>query len=221
MQTARKLNWLEQHLPEGLLADATWLTKHGYSTGLRSQYGSRGRLEQPVRECTEGRVESSPGSRPSSRSRPCLNIRSWQGGEPRSNCRLRPLFAPDDKGGSSVRPQAAPSLAFQAGDQCALCLAQRPEALSQRIDNAHLTSPGWNLENDEVRSNDPIHANFTMLPWGQWEWPLTLSTPERAILELLDELPARESFHQVDKLMEGLTPCCRRPSARAWRSKRA
>jgi hypothetical protein len=34
---------------------------------------------------------------------------------------------------------------------------------------------------------------------------LTVSTPERAILELLDELPQRESFHQVDMLMEGLT----------------
>ena len=42
-------------------------------------------------------------------------------------------------------------------------------------------------------------------PWGQWDWPLTLSTLERAGLELLDELPERESFHQVDKLMEGLS----------------
>jgi len=42
-------------------------------------------------------------------------------------------------------------------------------------------------------------------PWGQWDWPLTLSSPERAVLELMDELPKRESFHQVDMLMEGLT----------------
>jgi hypothetical protein len=32
-----------------------------------------------------------------------------------------------------------------------------------------------------------------------------MSTPERAILELLDELPTNESFHQADVLMEGLT----------------
>ena len=31
-----------------------------------------------------------------------------------------------------------------------------------------------------------------------------MSTPERAILELLDEVPERETFHQADKLMEGL-----------------
>lgn len=31
-----------------------------------------------------------------------------------------------------------------------------------------------------------------------------MSTPERAILELLDEVPQRETFHQADVLMEGL-----------------
>jgi hypothetical protein len=44
-----------------------------------------------------------------------------------------------------------------------------------------------------------------IVPWGQWNWPMTISTPERAILEFLDELPDRESFHQADVLMEGLS----------------
>ena len=43
------------------------------------------------------------------------------------------------------------------------------------------------------------------MEWGQWKWPLTLSAPERALLELLDELPLRETFHQVDMLMDGLS----------------
>jgi len=42
------------------------------------------------------------------------------------------------------------------------------------------------------------------MPRGEWKWPLVLSMPERAILELLDELPARETFHTVDMIMEGL-----------------
>ena len=53
-------------------------------------------------------------------------------------------------------------------------------------------------------SSDVPNAGLTIQSWGQWDWPLTLSAPERAVLELLDELPARESFHQADKLMEGL-----------------
>ena len=44
-----------------------------------------------------------------------------------------------------------------------------------------------------------------MLPWGQWDWSLILSTPERALLELLDEVPRRETFHQADMLMQGMT----------------
>jgi hypothetical protein len=51
------------------------------------------------------------------------------------------------------------------------------------------------------RSNPDAVTNQA---WGQWNWPLVLSTPERALLELLDELPKRESFHGVDKLVEGL-----------------
>ena len=31
-----------------------------------------------------------------------------------------------------------------------------------------------------------------------------MSAPERAILEMTDELPHHESFHQVDVVMEGL-----------------
>ncbi len=31
-----------------------------------------------------------------------------------------------------------------------------------------------------------------------------MSSPERAILELLDEVPQRETFHQADVLMEGM-----------------
>ena len=59
--------------------------------------------------------------------------------------------------------------------------------------------------NDAANPSAGENAALTTMPWGAWAWPLPLSTPERAILELLDELPDRESFHQVDKLFEGLT----------------
>src|SRR6266700_2500227 len=48
-QKEGKLNWLGRHLPEGLVVDASWLTKHGYSTSLRSQYVKAGWLQQPAR----------------------------------------------------------------------------------------------------------------------------------------------------------------------------
>ncbi|MGB5077815.1 MAG: type IV toxin-antitoxin system AbiEi family antitoxin domain-containing protein [Sphingorhabdus sp.] len=38
-----------------------------------------------------------------------------------------------------------------------------------------------------------------------WKWPLRRSTPERAILEALNELPDEESFHVIDMIFPGLT----------------
>ena len=43
-----------------------------------------------------------------------------------------------------------------------------------------------------------------LMRWGHWQWPLVISTPERAILELIDELPNDETFDLVDVTMEGL-----------------
>ena len=37
-----------------------------------------------------------------------------------------------------------------------------------------------------------------------WEWPLKISSPERAILELLNDLPKHETFHNVDVIFEAL-----------------
>jgi hypothetical protein len=52
--------------------------------------------------------------------------------------------------------------------------------------------------------SDLLKSSCIRQPWGQWEWPLTMSSPERAILELLDEVPERETFHQADVLVKGL-----------------
>jgi Transcriptional regulator, AbiEi antitoxin N-terminal domain/Transcriptional regulator, AbiEi antitoxin, Type IV TA system len=46
-------------------------------------------------------------------------------------------------------------------------------------------------------------ARPTPAPW--WKWPLVRSTPERAILEALNELPDTESFHMLDMAFESLT----------------
>src|SRR5436309_12169715 len=49
LQPKEKLNWLQHHLPEGLVVDAAWLEKHGYSRSLRSKYAASGWLDQLAR----------------------------------------------------------------------------------------------------------------------------------------------------------------------------
>ena len=64
-------------------------------------------------------------------------------------------------------------------------------------DTLSLTEP---VREDEVA----LEGALRMIPWGHWQWPLVVSTPERAYLELLDELSHNETFHMADMLMEGL-----------------
>jgi hypothetical protein len=67
-----------------------------------------------------------------------------------------------------------------------------------------LTNFAWNVRDNTGASADAFQAGEFRQMWDQGEWPLTVSRPERALLELLDELPKNESFHQVDMLVEGL-----------------
>src|SRR5262245_25136726 len=47
-QRTEKLNWLAQHLPEGIPVDAAWLRSQGYTANLLRRYVASGWLEQPV-----------------------------------------------------------------------------------------------------------------------------------------------------------------------------
>ena len=48
-QKQDKLNWLQRNLPEGLVVDAAWLERQGYSSSLRSKYVAHGWLDQVAR----------------------------------------------------------------------------------------------------------------------------------------------------------------------------
>ena len=59
--------------------------------------------------------------------------------------------------------------------------------------------------------DDPVGIDDAGLEAGSsrasvdvWRWPVKASSPERAILEALDELPHRASFENLDKIFEGL-----------------
>lgn len=201
-----KLNQLLSQLPEGLLVDATWLREQGYSTALRSHYVSAGWLEQPA---------------PRVYRRPRGTIR-WEqvvislqtllkqpylvGG--RTSLELQGFshyLASEVREVHLYGPKPLPSWVR------ALPLPVRfRQHNSQRLFRNDpitfgLTSLAWDVQTNAGVSNDPIHASAKPLPWGHFEWPLTVSTPERAILEMIDELPKHESFHQVDKFMESLS----------------
>jgi len=202
-----KINWLEEKLPEGLLVDAEWLTKHAFSTALRSKYVKAGWLAQPTRG-----VYRKPRGK-----------LTWQ----QAIISLQTIILDDPiiVGGRTALELQGYAHYLQQNTKTVHLYSKEPlpawlEKLELEVRFVRhnslklfrnepitfgLDSLQFDIEKNSGSSNDPLQRGLTYQPWGTWDWPLTLSTPERAILEMLDELPDHESFHQVDKLMEGLT----------------
>jgi hypothetical protein len=216
-----KLNSLQRSLPEGLVADAAWLEKHGYSGALRQKYVARGWLNRVAHG-----VYRRPAAQLPSGASQTLN---WQT--------------------VVISLQAVLRARFVVGGRTALELQGFTHFLSaapQREVHLYGTDkrPGWvaklNLETQFVFHNaqrlfpndvvlDPnrevkdalLRSSYTRESWGKWDWPLVTSTPERAILELLDEVPERETFDQANMFFEGLhnlSPRKMQPLLQACRS---
>jgi hypothetical protein len=201
------LNRLERELPEGLLADSAWFNKRGYSRQLQNHYVSAGWLEQPARGVFR---------------RPRGTL-SWQ----QAVISLQTILLDDPhivggrtalelQGYAHFLPRRRKEVHLYGPRPLPTWLDKLPVDVRFVHHNSRklfknepitygISSLQMNILTDASVSNDPLQRGLTYQSWGQWDWPLTLSTPERAILELLDELPRHESFHQVDRLMEGLS----------------
>jgi hypothetical protein len=194
-QTERKLNQLERLLPEGLLADAAWLSAQGYSTSLRSQYVAAGWLSQPSRRVyRRGRGEL-----------------SWQ----QAIVSLQTLLGQQllVGGRSALELQGYAHFLQHKTNQIRLYGPKRPPAWLQQLplretfsyrNNQPLLPLSEFPHSLERRTPQSYPDDLAAIDFGQWNWPLVVSRPERALLELLDELPNHESFPQVDALVEGL-----------------
>jgi hypothetical protein len=201
-----KLNQLEQALPEGLLVDAAWLQKRGYSTSLRTQYVAAGWLEQPARRVYRRPREALTWQQV------VISLQTILLGDPHI---VGGRTALELQGYAHFLPQKTQEVHLYGPSPLPTWVARLPLDVRFEHHNSRklfrndpitygISSLKLNVLTNASTSNDPLQRGLTYQPWGQWDWPLTLSTPERAILELLDELPQHESFHQVDKLMEGL-----------------
>lgn len=206
-ETQTLLNQLIRSVPEGLLVDSAWLNKHGYSMQLRHHYVSAGWLEQPAHG-----VFRRPGGK-----------LTWQ----QVMLSLQNLIdvSPLIVGGRTALELQGYAHYLRFGTFPTIHLFG-PKPPPSWLDKLKLDAHFVFHKDSRVFRNDPHHRGISSLNWnlrtgdvtdlttlkggpppelGAWDWPLTLSTPERAILELLDELPKRESFDEVDDLFDGLS----------------
>jgi hypothetical protein len=203
-QRRKKLNRLERYLPEGLLVDARWLTRHGYSTSLRSQYVAAGWLKQPARGVYCRMRGSLSWQQVVISLQALLDYPLLVGGRTALEAQgYAHYLARDLKEVHLYGPKAPPRWLYRLPFGVRFFYHNdrklfRNEPLAKGL--THLEAA-----NDRHAKGGTTHDSWTIQSWGQWDWPLALSTPERAILELLDELPKRESFHQVHMLMQNLS----------------
>jgi Transcriptional regulator, AbiEi antitoxin, Type IV TA system/Transcriptional regulator, AbiEi antitoxin N-terminal domain len=194
------LNQLAERLPEGLVVDAAWLTRQGYSTALRSQYVAAGWLSQPAR-----RVYLRPRGAVSWQ-QVVVSLQTLLG----HNLVLGGRSALELHGYEHYLRQTTTTVYLYGPDPPPTWLKDVPVGADfvyrndTRLFVRHVASTAPHSL-DAVTGHAEATEGIAVRPWGQWNWPLMSSTPERAILEFLNELPDRESFHQADMMMEGLS----------------
>ena len=213
-QTQWKLNWLQHNLPEGLVVDSAWLQGRGYSSALRSKYASRGWLEQVARGVYRRPQAPLPAPREGEGLRWQNVVISLQmvlecpvivGGrtalELQGFAHYLSLTGPREVHlyGDAPLPTWVGKLKLDTK-----FVFHNAKKLFRNEPIASSLGQGANLKTQEHSSTDSLGGGLARQTWGQWNWPLTMSSPERAVLELLDEVPERETFHQADMLMEGL-----------------
>ena len=196
----RKINRLQRQLPEGLLVDAAWLEANGFSRSLRSQYVDGDWLQQPARSVYRRPRGALAWEQVVISLQALLDLPVSVGGR----------TALELQGYAHYLRQTQQDIHLYSATQLPGWLHKLPLDVRFITHNRTRFLPDTGLTGSGVSlSTNPddhpmLPGALRVMQWGEWKWPLVISSGERAILELLDELPARETFHDVDMIMEGL-----------------
>jgi hypothetical protein len=205
MQTRDKVNRLHQLLGEGLLAPTSWLEKRGYSRALLSKYVASGYLASPARG-----VYRRPG--------PALK---WQ--HVVASLQLLACSYFHVGGRTALVHRGLGHYVRMSGPETIMLFG--PGALPGWVNKLKLRErlvvrsdamfAALRVRRDEHGAPVDFHGKplprhvltdygLSRFTWGAWDWPLWYSSEERAILEVLQDVPVRESVYEADVLMQGL-----------------
>jgi hypothetical protein len=202
-----KLNQLQRQLPEGLIVDSSWLKQRRYSAQLAQKYVTSGWLE---------RIAHGVYRRPAGRllwQHVIISLQTLMakpllvGGQTALSLHgFSDYLEREDRHIHLYGPHPAPAWLNKLPLTVAFHYHNSETLFANDPIHFGLTSRTWNIRDGGAIEIDPQYApSLSVMPWGQWEWPLTLSTPERAVFEMLDGLPHEASFEQADKFFESLT----------------
>jgi hypothetical protein len=210
-QTASKLNRLLGILPEGLLVDSAWLEAKGYSKQLRAKYVANGWLTTPARGIYR-RPAAGLGQRaarePLDWRWVVLSLHSLLGYDVHVGGRT----AAELVGMSHYLPMNSIRSVNLYADNLPAWLHRLPTTVEWRthrpsslFDPKALARPLPPTKLGKANTDPTLLTARGHISVDAGSWTILVSFPERAILEMLDELPAHESFENADKMVEGLT----------------
>lgn len=201
---SNKLNSLTRQLPEGLLVDAAWLEQQGYSRALRHQYVGANWLEQPARGVFRRPRGQLTWEQVIVSLQHMLKFPVSIGG--RSALELAGYAHYLSQTPTQIHlytDKKLPSWLSKLPLPQEFISHNRPRFLPTENSQSSLLLENQ-LEVNESAATYKTNLLQGLMPLSDGDMPLIISTPERAYLELLDELPQYESFHTADMIMEGL-----------------
>ena len=198
-QTETKLKTLLREVPPGFLVDSGWMNRHAILRQSVSGYVKQGWLE-PVMTGVYRRPFSSDANPEA--------VGGWK------IPLLSAVWLMEHKfhvGGATSLSLRGHSHYLSFGGEFPLYLygSDIPRWLSKLRTDADVNTRSTVLfghgstgvENADFDLSDDTDPELAQSPW---RWPMPMSSPERAILEMLDEVPTEESFDKIDVVFESL-----------------
>jgi hypothetical protein len=196
LQKEQNLKKLLETVPNGFFVDSKWLTAQGISRQLVTKYLKSGWLERTGHGLYRRPTVTVEDSE--------IELPDWE----ILVLSMQHLMGYDlHVGGSTAlrRRGHGHYVSISQNDRVFLYSSSLPGWLKSVQTNATLelnnlklfAVPNIGLD-DGAKPQDGPHAH------PPWRWSLTMSSPERAILEAIKELPETETFHTIDVMFQGL-----------------
>lgn len=191
-ERSQKLKRLLDAVPAGYLVDATWLISQGIAYETFRDYVKRGWLDRVARGVFRRPLPMASGV-PMSKSidwKTCiLSMQHIMG----HDLHVGGTTALGEQGHVHYLRLGESAPVWVYGDEIPNWLVKLP------INTTIVTRPRSLFADPKLGL---VTGDANALPWDRG---LTMSSPERAILESMDELPDQESFHTLDMAFESLT----------------
>ncbi len=194
-QRTPRLKPLLDTVPPGFMVDTRWLRTQGIDPKSIHDYVARGWLERVVRGVYRRPLpEGAQGGHEESWATPLLSLQ-WL------------MKYAVHLGGESALDMAGYAHYLKLGGRSRVQFyGEVPSWLKRLPMQTEIVVRRRTLFGDDPLGIDDASLGAAATPpmVDVWRWSLRASSPERAILEALDELPRNANFENLDKFFEGL-----------------